>query len=77
MALAPQGSLGPFGVVDTTIESRVDPGESGGSQYCFCPWQCTLHWIFSAMRFCQLAPGPPADPLHIPHGLLFLSLWQL
>lgn len=30
MALALQGSLGPFGVVDTTTETGVDPGESGG-----------------------------------------------
>lgn len=81
MALTPQGS-GPFGVVDGTIKTGVHPGESGGSQYCFCPWQCTPSWIFSAMGFCQLAwqivsPGPPAEPLHVPQGLLFLSLWQL
>lgn len=29
-ALAPQGSLGPFGVVDTTIETGVHTGESVG-----------------------------------------------
>lgn len=80
MALAPQGSVGPFGIVDTTIETGVRPGEGVASSTAFAhgsAHQAAIpsNGFLSAGLLQILSPGLPAEPLHFTHGLLFL--WQL